>query len=611
MSKALEYAELAMKENYTARKSADNEGLIEVVHVSPSASKPENVEKVERATLSLQEGNLWAWASKAFESGKVEDPSKIPIAMELAKKLDGNALFEPGDHDENMGMRRGAVAAAAAVVLQFRESRTADELAWARDILARAVETPESRDAFWSSQSVIPWHQAIFVSRGLAADLRNDTGDSETPIVLLALVSHPLEVVSLAALEQIADLWDRDPKLVWAALQLAFNLCRIELRTPRQPRETGEPTHPPEWTRDALSAAAGYYKERTGWPDLPLPPPAWIKVDKPAEPERDPDLQFDEDDVENARESWTEPTTRWYSQFAAKVLQRVPYEKILASDAKGQLLAFIAGALEWTNARNAPPWLKKGRRDRESSQLYEWTHELGGTLGCISGMLPLAEVRARFLEPIFDLEGDTCWALLSPFVSSYICRYVYDAQAFPEDAVEVIGLCLERLLKSPSFKRSSYYAEEFHGFDEPKLVQTLMFVSIEHAGGAARYVNGDWSEILPLVDRFVRRGGWAAAVMDHFLMLCERAKSAYSAEMFADQIFSVIADSSEPLKGWNGTLILARIAGLVQFFADRNAPMSPTLGQSLLRVLDLLVDMGDRRSAALQLSESFREIKIA
>jgi hypothetical protein len=37
-------------------------------------------------------------------------------------------------------------------------------------------------------------------------------------------------------------------------------------------------------------------------------------------------------------------------------------------------------------------------------------------------------------------------------------------------------------------------------------------------------------------------------------------------------------------------------------------PLEP--GQKLLRILDLLVDMGDRRSAALQLSESFREIQV-
>jgi hypothetical protein len=51
----------------------------------------------------------------------------------------------------------------------------------------------------------------------------------------------------------------------------------------------------------------------------------------------------------------------------------------------------------------------------------------------------------------------------------------------------------------------------------------------------------------------------------------------------------------------------ARIAGLVQHFAFRETPMEVGLGQKLLRILDILVDMGDRRSSALQIDESFRD----
>ena len=56
---------------------------------------------------------------------------------------------------------------------------------------------------------------------------------------------------------------------------------------------------------------------------------------------------------------------------------------------------------------------------------------------------------------------------------------------------------------------------------------------------------------------------------------------------------------------------MARIAGLVQQIASRESPMSIELAQRFLRILDVLVDMGDRRSAALQSSDSFREIKAA
>ena len=232
----------------------------------------------------------------------------------------------------------------------------------------------------------------------------------------------------------------------------------------------------------------------------------------------------------------------------------------------------------------------------------------------MAGFLPLADFQTRFLDPILALEGDNCWALLSPFVSTYVFSYVYDAIIVPTDAIAIVERCLVRFLQSPAFNRDSIPNGELLGFHEPVLVQTLMFVSVERADLAARYVNGDWSEIdriLPLIDRFIRAGGWAASVMDPFLTLCERAKSHYPSEAFADQILAVLEIGFENLMGWHGSYIPARIAELVQHLAHRDAPMKKELAQKFLRILDILVDMGDRRSAALQLGEACREVHLS
>jgi hypothetical protein len=613
MQQAREYAELGDLANYRVRQLPDREGLVEITHVSPSALEPENVAKAERASLSLQQGNLWVFASKAFDNGRVDDAAKMQAAIELARKLDGDSLFTQSSGDEEQEMRRAGVAAIAATMLAFRDDRNDEELIWARGVLKRAIGAPEIRSQFWSSQSVIPWDPGIFAARGLGADLPLGTADEGAALELLSLVAHPLEMVSLAALEQTGTLWSFDAKLEWAALQLALTLCHIEPAGPLDQRGPNSPLHSPERARAALDAAVRYYRDGTGWPDLPLPPPAWVEVKDGGRRGRVDSGDFGDHDLADSDQSWGEPPTHWYSQYAGKVLHGIPFEEILGSEAKERLLSFVARILEWTNAKNAPPWVKKGRRDRESSRLFEWNHQLGATLGRLLGLMPLAESKARLLDPIFTLEGDVCWALLAPLVSDYICRYIYDAPSVPKDAVELLELCLERFLKSSTFARDSYYGGEFHGFEEPRLVETLMFVSIERAPLAARFVNGNWSDIkliLPIIDRFIRAGGWSATVMFHFLTFCERSKDAYPAEVFADQILDVIGDGSKPLKGWHGTLIPARIAGLVQHFANRETPMAQELGQKLLRVLDLLVDMGDRRSAALQLSENFREIRI-
>lgn len=613
---ALEYEEFVDPKNYRAEKT--DTGQIAVTHVSPTASAPEQVAKVEEAQLNLQEGELWAWASKAFEAGALGEQFTPGDAIALARRLDSEALFAPsGQNGEELGMRRGAVAAVAAIALNFRQSFNQADLDWARMILKRVLVAPESRGPGWFYGARIPWHHAIFGARGLAADLREATADKDTVRGLLGLVCHPLEIVSLAALGECCRLWARDAKLAWAALELALSLCDLEPISSDRPRSRNEGVHTEKKLRVVLDEAEQFYRGSDDWRPLPTPPPAWVKLDAKSVPRglaRGISIGDDRDDAIDPAEVWAEPEARWYSQYAAKILQLLPLDGILASDAKGPFLDFLSKLLDWTIQKNAPPWMKPGRRDRRSSDLYEWTHSLGQTMGRVSGLLTLDEIRSRFLEPIFALEGDACWALLAPFTSVYVCGYVYDAAAVPADALTVLDLCLGRFLASSAFKRDSYRSGEFYGFDQPRLIETLMFVSVEYAALAARYVNGDWSDIsriLPLIDRFVRAGGWAAAVMESFLTLCERSKTAYPAEAFADQVLAVVGDGSAQLKGWQNTFIPARIAGLVQHFPDREAPLPPHLAQKFLRILDLLIDMGDRRSAALQLSEAFREIRAA
>ena len=170
---ANEYAELVDIETYRRVPSPDEE-QVAIVHVSPSASTPERVARAEEAGQRLMEGNLWVWASKYLEAGEVGRNFTVSTAVEFAKKTDGPFLYEPPQGDQiEIDMRRGAVAATAALALRCREDVSASDLQWARDVLRRALHAPETRDIFWSSSSIIPWHQAIFVAVGLADDLRS------------------------------------------------------------------------------------------------------------------------------------------------------------------------------------------------------------------------------------------------------------------------------------------------------------------------------------------------------------------------------------------------------------------------------------------------------
>jgi hypothetical protein len=131
--------------------------------------------------------------------------------------------------------------------------------------------------------------------------------------------------------------------------------------------------------------------------------------------------------------------------------------------------------------------------------------------------------------------------------------------------------------------------------------------------GATCFANARWEElprIMPLVARMVRAAGWVLYVARQFVTLIERAGAAYPADTSADQVLALIADGNLPA-GLKGTSVRASNAALVQEHADRQHPLPPALVRKLLHVLDALVDLGDRRSAVLQQSESFRGARLA
>ena len=77
--------------------------------------------------------------------------------------------------------------------------------------------------------------------------------------------------------------------------------------------------------------------------------------------------------------------------------------------------------------------------------------------------------------------------------------------------------------------------------------------------------------------------------------------------LFAKQALSVL--NANKGVGWTGTTLPRRLAALVQVFSVKG-PETMLVKQDLLRVLDYLVDLGDRRSAALQLSPAFRDVRL-
>ncbi len=192
-------------------------------------------------------------------------------------------------------------------------------------------------------------------------------------------------------------------------------------------------------------------------------------------------------------------------------------------------------------------------------------------------------------------------------------RHVFDAATIPANAIPLLEDCVSRVLRDRTFTPNCWRAGQVHGYEMPELIATLLFVNVEKiAPGAARYANGDWSQIetiMPIIDRMVRHIGWSSFVMGKFLNLCERAGRAYPISTFSQQANTALSAIGNSDEGWTGTTLPAQMAAIVQRHADWNFPLRLTDAQELLKILDALIDLGDRRSAAVEQTEAFKGIQ--
>ena len=447
------------------------------------------------------------------------------------------------------------------------------------------------------SGSRIPWHPAGHLVVALASDRRRDVPRADSVARLLRLTIHPVEedVARVAFARLLAD---QDPHVQWIAgwLVLAQSIGP-----------------PPDWSREGAGADAAEARRRAvedaldglggpapRWPDLPAP---WARVAR----------RRAYGGRSREWEEWGDPDPYFDAAAAGKLLDIFPVERWCGSPVHMPLLREglerLAG---WTAAKLLPDWEADTKDDtahRAATFLVEWNHELGRLLARTAPFLDVDIVRREHLDP-FPVDNEDSFSVLAEFIVHTVVRHVIDEPTIPAGTLTLLDECVDRVLRHPAFRRASYRAGELYGWSLPKVVRALLFVPLdEEAPGSARFANGDWSELrvaMPIVSKVVVELGWSREVMDYFLQLSERAGAAYPIDAFADQIGPPAVSANHQ---WSGTTIPARIAATVQRLADANFPIHTDLARRLLVVLDALVELGDRRSVALERSPAFREVR--
>ena len=600
------WAEIGKPENYVAQRAPDGSGIYVKVE-NPTASDPDVKAVVARSTRMNEQAALFVWVHECFEKAGLSDRLTVSDAIERARKIDRPDLFTlPYHMAEADDMDSGAVAGVAAAVLAFAADANESELGWSEAVTYRAATTPEEPKHFFAGSH--PFHHPVqYAANGLGALIRRNIRTASAKPALLSVASHPLEEISALAVREAMSCWTIDKPFAWSALNLGIRLSIGEIRD-RLPSVYGyDHATTPARIREAVETAIAELGAPPSAPTLQKLPPPWERASATRPGMR---MRGRKGQVELG---WRRPDIFFRWDFMPKVLKGIPIGNIMADpDYWSAFVDFCRDMISWTVEHLAPSWrdADSDRHESLSHDLYEWRRSLFGFLGQVAMRLEVSEVEELILGPVFGLEDELATSLLDPLLDMVVCIGILDSPQASQSALAILGRCISRLLEHGDW-RGRNRDGHIYGFDLPSIVRTVLMVRVE-ALGAVRFANGDWHDIglvLPTIDPFIRAVGDIPAVTNNFLRLCERANEFYPASLFAEQMTAILAQQNGTPAGWHHSTIPSRIAAVVQLLAEEAHPLPASLARSLLMILDRLVDMGDRRSAALQISPIFKDVR--
>jgi hypothetical protein len=581
------WAGLGDRKNY--RQAPHDETHVAVTYESPRPLTENQQKRLEESTTSLQGFNIVGWAIKSLEANRIIDGLSLDQVVAHAKSIDTKSAFD--ERNDNASSPQSVIASVAACVIRFGDPQS-DDYQWAWDVMARIEAMKEPEDMFGGAK--IPWHPATRLVIALHHDRRSAPPREDSAERLLKLILHPLDNVSEFALDALFA--DGNEHLRWVAGQLAVNLCIVHRG---KFKEGGWDQAPNRKARAASLTAALAALEKQEYGPMPTLPQPWVKGSAGGR-------------RKVADDQWQLPDIFFDAQTAAKLLPKVPLEAWMASGTFRPLLErLLFDLVKWTTESLMPSWRTKKRSDDKRTDLFEWDRSLGDLLARIVPFVALDVARNALIKPFLE-DDEEALSLLARFADRTVCRHIFDATTVPENIIPLLDDCVSRVLQDRTFNPKSWHAGDVHGYAMPELIAALLFVNVENAPGATRYANGDWSQIeivLPIIDRMVRHVGWSSFVMRKFLDLCERAGRGYPISKFGPQANAALAAIGNAEEGWSGTMLPVRMAGVVQRQADWNFPLKLADAHELLKVLDALIDLGDRRSAALEQTEAFRGIQ--
>jgi hypothetical protein len=372
-----------------------------------------------------------------------------------------------------------------------------------------------------------------------------------------------------------------------------------------QDREGAAARRNAERSKKLQEALSSLEDKACPWPDAPGPPTS-------------SGSDTETDDEENAgpfqppRRRARAPRDEFRHDLASRAIKHFEAELILkCSEAASRLMDLADRQLAWTMAAH-PPERVNGRRVQRPTPPYEWTFTFMRWLSDLCAALPPDIALSRYIKPVLDIaDDDACLDLLDTFVDAFICRQIHDAETLTPGVVANFQAIADRVAAADwrwdATRVNGNLTRQKHA-----VLKALFLVNVERADGARRFANRDWKDIaimLPALANLIRSVASVTGALGYFLELAERSIDHYPAESLAETLVQFLEAQGRKPAALRSLSAPERIAALVQTLAAREHPLIEQLRSKLLKVLDLLVELGDRRSAALLGSELFKTVR--
>ncbi|MEP1574732.1 NACHT domain-containing protein [Roseibium album] len=577
--RAEEWAAMVDLSNYAQVETDD--GKVGVAF-QPSDERVQQAEEAGERLAHWNEGfQLLKKAKSWFKNGVIDDQARDETVA-LARKVDSADLYTSGFDAGDPGSRRAeGVAAVSAAILSLGADLPKDQLEWSESVAFRASKTVPAKDGFFHPDAPADDRPESFASKGLAAIVKHGgPSTSSAQEELIRLCFHHYKGVQLAALSNAASCWREQKNFADKCTALAFKLTTLEL-------DRGSP----EWHRRRDERTNNLASESQLLYETTI---------QALDTSKSCGL------VETYVEVLPEHLDQWRVKDFASKLSIIPQDRFTEDDAfRDELAALLHTFVE--KLSEATGIAEEARHRSSSSLILEFS-------GCIWNLatlceeLPIDQVRCAIIPLLSQLPPEAKSGVLSTFANAYSCMRLLDAPEVPTGIVDVFLDIFEAVVDDPDWKRPEW--RDDYGLPDRllDLVRVAMGANWDRpAIGAARFANNDWSDaklLDPLIDWMLQRFGHLPQVMQAFLLHVERSFDHRSSEFIASRLRVIVPAVWQSRGFWSGRRT-AQLAGLLQSFAERDAPLQPDVHVQFLDILDHLVELGDRRAAALQVSSLF------